>query len=137
MIRRSPWGGPVMDLRTRWLVGPCIGLLVALVLPSCSDGSAGSPADGGGDSGTVPGDGQVPPGDGQVPPGDGPAPPVCGDDDCGGGETCSSCPDDCGGCAAVITVGLVPSRGQGVAPLAVFFDASTTTASEVARPFHE
>jgi PKD repeat protein len=63
--------------------------------------------------------------------------PVCGDDDCGAGETCSSCPDDCGPCSGEIVVGLVPSRTGGVAPLAVFFDASTTTAGGVARPFHD
>ena len=68
-----------------------------------------------------------------TPPGE----PVCGDGDCGGGETCSSCEEDCGPCAEGITVGLVASRTQGVAPLAVFFDASTTTASEIERPFHD
>ena len=38
---------------------------------------------------------------------------------------------------AAINVALVASRASGVAPLAVFFDASATTATTSARPFHE
>ena len=36
-----------------------------------------------------------------------------------------------------INVSLTPSRTSGVAPLAVFFDASATTAISVSRPFHD
>jgi len=38
---------------------------------------------------------------------------------------------------SAITVRLAPSRTAGVAPLAVFFDASGTTADGIARPFHD
>jgi PKD repeat protein len=51
-------------------------------------------------------------------------------------------PGDAGGDAGdsstpAITVSLVPSRTSGVAPLAVFFDASGTTAVATERPFQE
>ncbi|HEV8398076.1 MAG TPA: PKD domain-containing protein, partial [Vicinamibacterales bacterium] len=39
--------------------------------------------------------------------------------------------------AGAITSSLVPSRVSGVAPLAVFFDATATTAAATNRPFHE
>ncbi|MBI5779158.1 MAG: putative Ig domain-containing protein [Planctomycetes bacterium] len=37
----------------------------------------------------------------------------------------------------LIVVSLVPARTSGVAPLAVFFDASSTTAVATTRPFHD
>ena len=51
----------------------------------------------------------------------------------GGGQVsgCSST-----GATGAIAVSNVPSRYSGVAPLAVFFDASATTASATTRPFH-
>jgi hypothetical protein len=39
--------------------------------------------------------------------------------------------------AGQITPSLVPSRASGVAPLAVFFDATATSAAATNRPFHE
>src|SRR5688500_14792000 len=36
-----------------------------------------------------------------------------------------------------ITGSLVASRTSGVAPLAVFFDASGTTSTDTSRPFHD
>ncbi|MFM2275973.1 MAG: hypothetical protein RL211_1845 [Pseudomonadota bacterium] len=51
----------------------------------------------------------------------------------GGGQV-SGCTST--GATGAIAVSNVPSRYSGVAPLAVFFDASATTASGVARPFH-
>jgi len=39
--------------------------------------------------------------------------------------------------SGAITPSLVPSRVSGVAPLAVFFDATGTTANSTSRPFHE
>lgn len=41
------------------------------------------------------------------------------------------------GTAGVITPSIQASRISGIAPLAVFFDASGTTATGVSRPFHE
>src|SRR5262245_45132397 len=39
--------------------------------------------------------------------------------------------------AGAVTVQLSPSRTNGVAPLAVFFDATGTTATSTTRPFHD
>ncbi|HQR03440.1 MAG TPA: PKD domain-containing protein [Rhodocyclaceae bacterium] len=41
------------------------------------------------------------------------------------------------GATGAITLAATPSRIVGVAPLAVFFDASATTATATTRPFHE
>lgn len=38
---------------------------------------------------------------------------------------------------AIIVASFAPSRVTGVAPLSVFFDASTTTSSGTSRPFHD
>jgi hypothetical protein len=38
---------------------------------------------------------------------------------------------------AATTLSLIPSRTSGVAPLAVFFDAASTTADGITYPFHE
>ena len=39
--------------------------------------------------------------------------------------------------SAVISISLIPSRTSGVAPLAVFFDATGTTSPLTTRPFHD
>src|SRR6185295_12922369 len=39
--------------------------------------------------------------------------------------------------SAAITPAIVPSRTSGVAPLAVFFDATGTTSTGTTKPFHE
>lgn len=41
------------------------------------------------------------------------------------------------GNTSAITLSNVPSRFNGVAPLSVFFDASTTTATSTTRPYHD
>ncbi|MBI4957761.1 MAG: PKD domain-containing protein [Myxococcales bacterium] len=48
---------------------------------------------------------------------------------CGPGETCGGAgtPNACGAAASSISLAVTPSRTAGVAPLAVFFDASATT----------
>ena len=56
----------------------------------------------------------------------------CGGGGGGGGGASSAAPPP-----AVLTVSLVPSRTSGVAPLAVFFDASATSAVATSRPFHD
>src|SRR3972149_6052856 len=38
---------------------------------------------------------------------------------------------------AAVTASVVPSRTSGVAPLSVFFDATTTTSDATTRPFHD
>ena len=38
--------------------------------------------------------------------------PICGDLECNGGETCSSCPGDCGACAAVCSDGIINGDDQ-------------------------
>lgn len=49
----------------------------------------------------------------------------------GGGSACST------GATAAITESVIASRTSGVAPLAVFFDATGTTATATTRPFHD
>jgi PKD repeat protein len=115
-----------------------LGCLLLVQGAGCT-GDSGEPDDsGGGDDAAV--DDGAPdeaPADDAVSDDAAPEVPRCGDGDCNGAETCTTCPGDCGTCTGDIVVGLVPSRTGGIAPLAVFFDASSTTASGIARPFHE